>query len=233
MDSLAARGTRFTRAYAANPICVPSRFSMITGRMPSVIGLRSNRPYFHHQEPLGAITPEIKQTAIGHRLRAAGYETAYAGKQHLVRSHAEEYGFTVLTEDWRDICVSAAVDFLLAPHDAPIALQVHLMNPHDISLMAPRDAQETEEERRWVASELDAIENLDLALEWPAGISEEAFYARFLSAFTRQLCSTARGAGDTPAVVRTSGIAALRPRTLGRMPVASASLGVRSIDRIC
>lgn len=32
MDSLAARGTFFTRAYAANPICIPSRTAMFTGR---------------------------------------------------------------------------------------------------------------------------------------------------------------------------------------------------------
>ena len=42
MDSLAATGTRFDRAYCTNPVCVPSRFSLMTGRMPSEIGLRSH-----------------------------------------------------------------------------------------------------------------------------------------------------------------------------------------------
>ena len=41
-DRLAAQGARFTHAYAANPVCVPSRFSMFTGRMPSSVGVRSN-----------------------------------------------------------------------------------------------------------------------------------------------------------------------------------------------
>ena len=42
LDALAAAGTRFERAYAANPVCVPSRFSLQTGRMPSAIGMRTN-----------------------------------------------------------------------------------------------------------------------------------------------------------------------------------------------
>ena len=43
MDSLARTGTRFEQAYCANPVCEPSRFSMMTGLMPSTIGLRFNQ----------------------------------------------------------------------------------------------------------------------------------------------------------------------------------------------
>src|SRR5512140_3099246 len=42
MDSLAANGTFFTRAYCANPLCVPSRTSMFTGRYPSETGVETN-----------------------------------------------------------------------------------------------------------------------------------------------------------------------------------------------
>ena len=42
MDRLAASGIRFERAYATNPVCVPSRFSLQTGRMPSAIGMGQN-----------------------------------------------------------------------------------------------------------------------------------------------------------------------------------------------
>ena len=37
MDSLAERGTRFERAYCSFPVCIASRFSFMTGRMPSTI----------------------------------------------------------------------------------------------------------------------------------------------------------------------------------------------------
>ncbi|MFN4231379.1 sulfatase-like hydrolase/transferase, partial [Parvibaculum sp.] len=38
LDGLAARGTRFDKAYVANPICMPNRASIFTGRLPSAHG---------------------------------------------------------------------------------------------------------------------------------------------------------------------------------------------------
>ncbi|MFP6650483.1 MAG: sulfatase-like hydrolase/transferase, partial [Pirellulaceae bacterium] len=35
VDRLAATGMRFTNGYAANPVCSPTRFSIMTGRYPS------------------------------------------------------------------------------------------------------------------------------------------------------------------------------------------------------
>ena len=42
MDSLAEGGIRFTNAYVANPVCVPSRISMATGIMPGRLGVFNN-----------------------------------------------------------------------------------------------------------------------------------------------------------------------------------------------
>ena len=42
LDSLARTGTRFERAYCGNPVCVPSRFCMLSGTMPSHIGMETN-----------------------------------------------------------------------------------------------------------------------------------------------------------------------------------------------
>ena len=42
MDSLARDGIRFEKAYAANPVCVPSRTSMATGVMPDRLGAGNN-----------------------------------------------------------------------------------------------------------------------------------------------------------------------------------------------
>ena len=38
LDALAARGIVFDRALVANPICMPNRSSMLTGRVPSAHG---------------------------------------------------------------------------------------------------------------------------------------------------------------------------------------------------
>ena len=39
LDKLAARGTRFTQAYAANPLCSPTRSSILTGLWPARTGI--------------------------------------------------------------------------------------------------------------------------------------------------------------------------------------------------
>ena len=72
IDSIAARGTRFDRAYVACPVCMPNRASLMTGRMPSVHGVRHN-----------GIPLSLGATTFVGLLRAAGYRTALLGKSHL------------------------------------------------------------------------------------------------------------------------------------------------------
>ena len=72
IDSIAARGARFTRFYVATPVCMPNRATLMTGRMPSVHGVRSN----------GSPLSLLSNTFVG-ALRGAGYATALVGKSHL------------------------------------------------------------------------------------------------------------------------------------------------------
>ena len=72
IDSIAERGTRFTRFYVATPVCMPNRATLMTGRMPSVHGVRSN----------GSPLPLQSNTFVD-ALRASGYATALVGKSHL------------------------------------------------------------------------------------------------------------------------------------------------------
>ncbi|MYG53028.1 MAG: sulfatase-like hydrolase/transferase, partial [Rhodospirillaceae bacterium] len=65
IDSIAARGTRFDRFYVAAPICMPNRATIMTGRMPSLHGVRMNGI------PLG-----LDATCFTHLLKRAGYRTA-------------------------------------------------------------------------------------------------------------------------------------------------------------
>jgi len=72
IDSLAATGTRFDQFFVATPVCMPNRASFVTGRYPSVHGLRYN----------GCLLPQRANTFID-VLRAGGYNTASIGKSHL------------------------------------------------------------------------------------------------------------------------------------------------------
>ena len=73
LDRLAGEGVVFENAYCNFPLCAPSRFSMLSGRLPSRIGAFDNAVEFPASVP-----------TIHHYLRAAGYRTCLAGKMHFV-----------------------------------------------------------------------------------------------------------------------------------------------------
>ncbi|MBA2277967.1 MAG: sulfatase-like hydrolase/transferase [Chloroflexia bacterium] len=72
LDRLAGEGTRFERAYCPNPVCTPSRASIITGLYPSV----------HGAWTIGVKLPEDVPT-VGDHFRANGYGTTLIGKAHF------------------------------------------------------------------------------------------------------------------------------------------------------
>lgn len=72
VDRLAARGVAFDRFYVASPICMPNRATLMTGRMPSLHGVRHN-----------GIPLSLEATTFPDILRGAGYRTAMVGKSHL------------------------------------------------------------------------------------------------------------------------------------------------------
>ncbi|KKL92821.1 hypothetical protein LCGC14_1880880, partial [marine sediment metagenome] len=107
MDRLAAEGVRFDRAYCTNPVCMPSRFSLMTGRMSSEIDLRGNSA-----SHIPAIPERIKRTALGWLLRDAGYDVAYGGKVHLPHLSPEDLGFEFITPDQRDGLAKTSADYI-------------------------------------------------------------------------------------------------------------------------
>lgn len=75
LDALAARGIRFDQAICNNPMCVPSRYSMMTGLYSSQCGVRHNTQMCEQDADMQIAT-------LAERLRDAGYETAGFGKTH-------------------------------------------------------------------------------------------------------------------------------------------------------
>jgi arylsulfatase A-like enzyme len=80
LDRLADEGMKLMSAYAAAPVCTPTRCAFVTGRYPQrfEVGL---------QEPLTPATPDLAlpqgQPTVASLLKASGYETALVGKWHL------------------------------------------------------------------------------------------------------------------------------------------------------
>ncbi len=72
LDRLAGEGVRFDASFVANPVCMPNRASLFTGRYPKAHGVREN-----------GITLSPSEHVLPELLRQAGYQTASFGKIHL------------------------------------------------------------------------------------------------------------------------------------------------------
>ena len=77
LDSLAARGTRFTQALTPSPICVPARAALATGRWVHDIGYWDNAMGYDGRVP-----------SWGHALQKAGHRVESIGKLHYANATA-------------------------------------------------------------------------------------------------------------------------------------------------
>ncbi len=100
LERLAARGMTFTRAYTPNPLCSPTRSSILTGKHPARTGLTAPNchtpPIILEASAGETAAPDRKLTAytsvtrldskyetLAELLQADGYATAHLGKWHL------------------------------------------------------------------------------------------------------------------------------------------------------
>ncbi|MER7795506.1 sulfatase-like hydrolase/transferase [Streptomyces sp. NPDC097640] len=90
LDALAARGTRFTQAFAQHPVCSPSRASFLTAWYPHTAGHRSLNNLLKPHEP-----------NLLRILKDAGYHVTWAGTrghalaQGVTEDSVHDYGFSV------------------------------------------------------------------------------------------------------------------------------------------
>lgn len=89
IDEFAAQSVRFTQAYAACPVCSPTRASIMTGKYPAALRLtdwlpgRKNHPF---QKLKNAETRQylpLEETTLAEAFKEHGYATAHIGKWHL------------------------------------------------------------------------------------------------------------------------------------------------------
>ncbi|RMD82285.1 MAG: DUF4976 domain-containing protein [Lentisphaerae bacterium] len=172
MDELGRRGIRFEHAYCSNPVCLPSRVSLFTGRFPSDYGIRSN------SLRNCTMSDDAAQESLGAVLAKAGYDLYYGGKIHLPKAiHPEAMGFNYFTRDEREELARLSAEIVRRPHSRPYCLVVSLINPHDICLMAIRDFPYDKLCQLFVKKLTTEIATLDEALKLPEGMDEDEFFA--------------------------------------------------------
>lgn len=135
LDRLRESAARFDRAYVPFPLCVPSRASILTGRMPHELGVTGNAVDPEDGEP-GA-----RGDSLGRLLGAAGYDCAFAGKWHATQPSAPpDAGFDVLRPFGDAGLADACADWLRTRTcaDAPFLLVASFDDPHTICEHARR-----------------------------------------------------------------------------------------------
>ncbi len=116
IDKLASEGMKFTNAYAACPVCSPTRASIMTGKYPARLDTTDwfgapqpdtahkhwtgNKPLLpaHYIEKMA-----LEEVTIAEILNLAGYKTFFAGKWHLGPEGfwPEDQGFDVNKGGWK------------------------------------------------------------------------------------------------------------------------------------
>jgi len=80
IDRLASESMSFTQAYAASPVCSPTRASIMTGKYPA-------RVHFTRATPTESLA--LEEVTLAEALKEGGYRTAHLGKWHL-QTHQEK-----------------------------------------------------------------------------------------------------------------------------------------------
>jgi arylsulfatase A-like enzyme len=156
LDALAARGVRFTRAWATAPVCAPSRTAIITGVLPQTTG----GMHMRSEVPLGQ--PVRMMPAL---LRDAGYYTTNNVKQDY--NHPTPAGVwdeSSNTAHWRSRRPGQpffAVFNSVTTHESQVRARPHTA-VHDPALVrVPPYHPDTPEVRRDWAQYYDKLSEMD------------------------------------------------------------------------
>ncbi|MDI6448061.1 sulfatase-like hydrolase/transferase [Anaerobaca lacustris] len=161
IDHLARQGMRFTDAYAACPVCSPTRASIMAGQYPARVGVTDFIP--GHWRPYETLRVPTNRTqylpleivTIAESLQAAGYATGHVGKWHLGGAdhgpQVQGFDFVRLggqnrTDKQVTTFTDSAIEFIETHSDGPFFLHLSHHTVH-IPLEAPQDLVEKYENK--------------------------------------------------------------------------------------
>ena len=88
IDAIAAAGMQFSNAYSANPVCSPTRASLMTGKNPARLQITdyipgSPYPYARLLRPAEVPGLPLEEVTLAELMKSQGYATGHFGKWHL------------------------------------------------------------------------------------------------------------------------------------------------------
>lgn len=89
LDAFAKTGVMFDCVYCADPVCTPSRASLLTGLH-----------VHHHHTPSNKTPWPFENKTLAHYLGRAGYMTALIGKMHFVDGQTHGFDVNMQFNDW-------------------------------------------------------------------------------------------------------------------------------------
>lgn len=102
IDKLATEGMIFRQAYSANPVCSPTRASIMTGKYPTRVGITDWIPGLDPKDrkllgPEDRHALPLEEITLAESLKKKGYRTFFAGKWHLGGEgyYPEDQGFDI------------------------------------------------------------------------------------------------------------------------------------------
>lgn len=117
LDRLAAQGMRFTDAHSPSTVCTPSRYGIMTGRMPFRLNYRGVFVGVG-----GPCLIDDKRLTLPEMLQQQGYKTALFGKWHIGMSFFDRDGKPISeTRDKRGVELVKHADLKRSIPDGPLA----------------------------------------------------------------------------------------------------------------
>jgi arylsulfatase A len=152
IDRLAKQGMRFTDAYAACPVCSPTRASILAGQYPARIGITDfipghQRPWEKLIVPQNRLQLPLEAVTIAEALKEQGYATAHIGKWHLGGQDyfPEHQGFDMAIQRGKNrndkrvtSFTASAIEFIQNNSEKPFFLYLSHNTVH-IPLEAPQE----------------------------------------------------------------------------------------------